>query len=529
MTTNSPLRTTSTKSVAYAYSRFSTKEQAQGDSGRRQKDNAQAFADAEGSSLEHLLDPGISAFHGRNQIIGQFSVFLEAVRARRLGPNPILLIENFDRISREVIEEAQSLFLELINAGATIVTLHNGKRYAKGMGLVDIMTALIEMDVAHQHSAKLSMRVREAVEARRKAGGIIHNRSSCPGWLTIDPKRTRFEHNPERIKLIKEMFARAQKGEGARAIARAFNSRYEPTWTKAKYWREKMIHDVLHTKAVLGEFKGKAGYFGSPVVTPEEWATVNDPTTRRAQGRGNGVIMEHNLFAGFIVSGIDGTRMIHRQSGFKNRKTGQYTWYPFLVSLATINGQTKHPHRISYTGVENRVLWLMENLDPEIMVKVRSGAHDDTQDRVTMANQQIQSLEKQVAKLTRLIVNDDDPSPSLVSQLKDHEAQLRIARTGLEALTVAAKKNREIPVLPNQEEMTRPEVRRALRKNIAQMCEKIEVSDDHLIVWFTKRTGIRVNLTGEPKAAYHDLAEVEFRAIEETAAEYITEQQRLAV
>ena len=529
MKTITPIPTTSTKPVAYAYSRFSTKDQAAGDSERRQKDKAQAWADANGYDLIHLHDPGISAFHGLNQNIGQFSVFLAAIRARQVGPAPVLLIENFDRMSREVIEEAQTLFLELISLGAIIVTLHNGKRYAKGMNLTDIILALVEMDVAHQHSAKLSMRVREAVDARRRAGGIIHNRSSCPHWLTIDPKRTRFEHNPERIKLIKEMFARAQKGEGARAIARAFNSRYEPTWTKAKYWRENMIHDILHTKAVLGEFKGKAGYFGNPVVTPEVWAAVNDPTTRRAQGRGNGVVMEHNLFAGFIGSGIDGTRMIHRQSGFKNRKTGQYTWYPFLVSLATINGQSQHPHRISYTGVEARVLWLMENLDPEIMAKVRSGAHDDTQDRVNMANQQIQSLEKQVAKLTRLIVNDDDPSPSLVSQLKEHESQLRTAWTGLETLTVAAKKNREIPVLPDQTDLARPEVRRALRKNIAQMCEKIEVFEDNLIVWFTTRTGIRVNLTGEPKAAYHDLAEVEFRAIEETAAEYIIEQQRLAV
>ena len=99
----SPLTDTpsiSNRPVAYAYSPFSTKELAQGDSERRQKDKAQTWADASGYSLEHLHDPGISAFHGRNQIIGQFSVFLEAVRARQLGPGPVLLIENFDRMPR---------------------------------------------------------------------------------------------------------------------------------------------------------------------------------------------------------------------------------------------------------------------------------------------------------------------------------------------------------------------------------------------------------------------------------------------
>jgi len=127
MKTFTPLPTTSTKPVAYAYSRFSTKEQAQGDSERRHKNKAQQWADANGYSPEQMHDPGISAFHGRNQFIGQFSVFLEAVRARQLGPARVLLIENFDRMTREVIEQAQTLFLELVNLGAIIVTLHNGK------------------------------------------------------------------------------------------------------------------------------------------------------------------------------------------------------------------------------------------------------------------------------------------------------------------------------------------------------------------------------------------------------------------
>jgi hypothetical protein len=129
-----------------------------------------------------------AAHHGGSQLLG-------SVRARQLGPAPVLLIENFDRMTREVIEEVQSLFLELINADAVIVTLHNGKRYDCGMVLTDIILALVEMEVAHQHSAKLSMRVREAVDARRRAGGIIHNRSSCPRGRSPDAS---MEDSPKR-------------------------------------------------------------------------------------------------------------------------------------------------------------------------------------------------------------------------------------------------------------------------------------------------------------------------------------------
>jgi hypothetical protein len=123
---------------------------------------------------------------------------------------------------------------------------------------------------------------------------------------------------------------------------------------------------------------------------------------------------------------------------------------------------------------------------------------------LTAARQQIQVLEKQVAKLTRLTVNDDDPSPSLVAELKNHETQLTAARTGLEALELASAKTHSLPRLPVKEELTRPETRRALRKEIAQWCEKIEVFEEHLIVWFTDRHGIRVNLSGPPIALYFD-------------------------
>lgn len=263
-----------TKPVAYDYTRFSTKEQSAGDSERRQKDKAKQWADAHGYQLRHLHDPGISAFHGKNRVLGQLNLFIRAVRLKELGPSPVLLIENFDRVSREVIEEAQSLFLELINGGAVIVTLHNGKKYARGMGLVDIITALVEMDVAHQHSAKLSFRVREAVSARRQAGGIIHNRTSSPRWLSLDAKRTVFRHVPYRVALVREMFASTARGTGADSIARAFNARNEPTWSGAQHWRGTVIRDILKNRAVLGEFDGKPGYFGEPVISAEQWAAV---------------------------------------------------------------------------------------------------------------------------------------------------------------------------------------------------------------------------------------------------------------
>jgi len=324
------------------------------------------------------------------------------------------------------------------------------------------------------------------------------------------------------------MFALAAKGLGGEAIARIFNSRREPVWSKAKYWRGETIAEILRGRAVLGEYQGKSGYFGAAVITPEEWAAVNDGTSRAAQGRGNGVIKELNLLTGILWSGVDGSKMIHRMSGNKGRKTGIYVWHPYLASVHSISGVSKHRHRVPYPIVEERVLWLMGNLDPEMLTKARTGAHDDTKDRLTTAKQQILSLEKQVSKLTRLTVNDDDPSPSLIAELKNHEGQLRAAKAGLEAVELAAAKTHELPEIPAQEDLTRPENRRALRKQVAQWCMKIEIFRDHLIVWFTAKTGISVNLSGEPVASYHDVDEVEFHERRQLNEDLAAEQEQFA-
>lgn len=506
MSQNTPTALTETvKPIAYAYSRFSTIQQADGDSKRRQQQNAQSWAEKNGYQIQYLHDAGVSAYKGKNRTIGQFGAFIADLSAKRLGNAPVLLVENLDRISRQEIEIAQALFLEVISKGAVIVTLHNSKRYERGMGLVDIITALVEMDVAHQHSAKLSMRVKEAVETRKKIGGIIHNRASSPSWLKLDAKRTQFQPDPERVRIVQRMFALAAKGMGSEAIARTLNNEAEPTWAhrKSRYpvWRGSMIASVVHGRSVLGEFEGRAGYFGPGVIPVEAWNAVNNKTRREAQGRGKGIIKESNLLCGLIKSGVDGSAMILRQSGVKSRKTGQYNWHNYLVSNLTIAGKSKH--RVKYKIVESRILSLIRDLDPRMLSRAREGAHSDTSDRVADSERLVESIDKIIRKLTVLIVTDPNPSPSLVDQLKEHEAKLKIATEKLSTEKISAAKIVSVPTIPD--DLSKPETRRAVRAEIAQWCQSIEVRAGVLIVWFSERHGIAVGLDDEAMVYAYDL------------------------
>ena len=109
--------------LAYSYLRFSTPEQAGGDSRRRQYELARAYAARHGLVLDAGLsfrDLGMSAFHGRNAREGALRAFLDAVELGLVPRSSYLLVESLDRLSRDRVLAAQSLFLRIVEAGVTI-------------------------------------------------------------------------------------------------------------------------------------------------------------------------------------------------------------------------------------------------------------------------------------------------------------------------------------------------------------------------------------------------------------------------
>src|SRR5437016_4128721 len=79
-----------TRPRAYSYLRFSTPEQAAGDSRRRQTELADRYARAHDLELDDQLtfhDLGVSAFSGAN-LSGQLGAFLSAVQSKLVKPGP---------------------------------------------------------------------------------------------------------------------------------------------------------------------------------------------------------------------------------------------------------------------------------------------------------------------------------------------------------------------------------------------------------------------------------------------------------
>ena len=115
--------------TAYSYIRFSSAEQARGDSLRRQEELRDAWLAKSGAVLDtsiSLRDEGVSAFtggHRQNPDRHALAAFLELVKRGRVPRGSFLVVESLDRLSREHIRPALTLMLNLIDAGVRIVQL----------------------------------------------------------------------------------------------------------------------------------------------------------------------------------------------------------------------------------------------------------------------------------------------------------------------------------------------------------------------------------------------------------------------
>src|SRR5262245_17290487 len=115
--------------LAYSYLRFSSPQQAAGDSIRRQTQATRDWCDRNKVPLDESLtlrDEGVSAFRGKhreNPDVHGLATFLAAVKTGRVPRGSFLVVENLDRLSRESIVPAVNLFTGILLAGIKVVQL----------------------------------------------------------------------------------------------------------------------------------------------------------------------------------------------------------------------------------------------------------------------------------------------------------------------------------------------------------------------------------------------------------------------
>ncbi|MEY9720702.1 DNA invertase Pin-like site-specific DNA recombinase [Sinorhizobium fredii] len=248
---------------AYSYIRFSTPEQARGDSLRRQTEKAASWCKERGIELDDTLrDLGVSAYHGANRATGALKSFHEMVEDGRIQRGSYLIVESLDRLSRETVIDAATKLFALIQAGIVVVTLSDGQEYSSERLRQDWTPLIISLAVmarAHDESRIKSERVAEAWKQKKATARSEKTpiTKRCPEWLYIEDGQ--FKIDERKAGIIYRIFEATIEGFGRRAIARRMNERKIPAFRGANGWQTSSIAKVLSSRAVIGEYQPHSG------------------------------------------------------------------------------------------------------------------------------------------------------------------------------------------------------------------------------------------------------------------------------
>lgn len=421
---------------AISYIRFSTSEQALGDSYRRQYDATVKYCQENNLELdESFYDEGISAFKGSQKTKGKFGLILSNIEAGTIAKGTTLIVESIDRMSRETVLKQMSTFIQIIEKGITIVTLldrviHNEETIEKNPS--SLMMTLGAMHRANEESETKSKRLSAAWDNKRKNMSPDNLLTSIrPSWLEINDQG-QMEVMPDRAKVVREIYELSLSGCGRRSIAKTLNQRNEPIWSNKKrnksgLWTDSYVQKILTNPAVIGFYQphkkvnGKRIPEGKPIsyfpaiIDETLFRAAQNKKKKRKHKGGRSVDKGSNLFTHIARCGSCGAIL-----EYKNRGKGSKGSIA-LVCQNKRNGVRCNAKNIKYSALEEFILQ---------SVMAQSWGELDGNGELQKLKVELESKENEKTtkqtKADNLVdaIGDTGNSPTLTSKLKKTESEI---------------------------------------------------------------------------------------------------------
>jgi DNA invertase Pin-like site-specific DNA recombinase len=437
--------------TAFSYVRFSHPEQAKGDSVKRQTEAAETWCTKHGVALDKTItlhDLGKSAFtgeHRKNADRHALAAFLRLVEQGKVPRGSYLIVEALDRLTREDLQPALLLVLNLLQSGVRVVTLKpNEMVLDERSDTMPVMMCVLELARGHSESAVKSERIGSAWRAKKRRGrenGEIITRR-LPAW--IQEHGGKLHLIPERAAVVRRIFELSLNGHGVSLIVRkfvtegvkAFGERQVNAGRKRSQfcgqWTRSYVGNILKDRRALGEFQpcrsdGKPDgppikdYFPA-VVDESTWlaARAGAEQRRRKPGRVGSYV---NVFAG-LLKDARGSGSYYCAS--RGPRKGAYQ----RVLLNTNASEAREClFSFPFASFESGILSLLREIDPRDVLQGSNG-HDD-----------LMTLEGELGQVESAIVSlvaDLDAhgeSPALYARLRAKETrkaelveQLAVAR-----------------------------------------------------------------------------------------------------
>lgn len=289
---------------AWSYLRCSSGRQALDgkDSFRRQIGAGEEFARRHNLELspEPLIDPGVSAYRGKNRKQGALSQFLDAADRGEIPPGSVLVVESTSRFSREGhLEALKTLMRDFWDRDLALGIVRFDSildKQAVEREAWRLQMLIGALDADHAYSKELSIRANSAWDGIRSdlRSGKPRLKAKGKAWVDWSETEQRFVLN-ERSKIIRRMFDLSLQSWGCTSIAKAFNEEGVHSEFGLKgQWSYRCVYKFLNDPAVTGRLTLKGdepieGYYPE-LVTAREFEQVRrgmeERNQRKSQRRG---------------------------------------------------------------------------------------------------------------------------------------------------------------------------------------------------------------------------------------------------
>jgi len=224
----------------FAYIRYSSAEQANGDSENRQIRLLKDWCKRNDYDFERitiLVDRGLSAYKGHHISKGKLGAFWNSLTTGELVPsNTALLVENFDRLSREGGLKALKVLTLVEENCFWLETLSDGRVYNNETvrDLSTLLSAQVSTARSNDESKEKARRVGGAwVIKRAQIGQKIFTRK-CPFWISFDGDVKKFILIEDRVSIVREVFRHYVGGHGTAWITCWLNEKKITPWGRKR-------------------------------------------------------------------------------------------------------------------------------------------------------------------------------------------------------------------------------------------------------------------------------------------------------
>lgn len=433
---------------AISYLRYSSREQAKGGSEQRQAEWTEEYCEQKKLELvDTYKDLGISAHRGKHSQKGKLASLLKDCQSGKIPKGYALIIENFDRLSREEVPIALQRVLMLINDyRLEIHTLDDNRIYIPGkVDITELLISIIIMGRAHSESARKSVFVGKAWKQVREAGKAYSRPGKqplgrIPNWLDWNSDKQDWILDAGAVSTIKYIFTLAtEHGLGRYAIAQRLQAEEIPVFSKrATKWTAAMVKRISNNRSLLGEFipansKDKTAktihdYYPRIIEDTlfEKCQRAFDSRNSHLNGRPTVKTHQHSILTG--IGYYLGAR-VHK-GYYKTRKSKE------VKSTYAVMKDNKN----TYLGYADYIEWficsIISELDKTDLSAKAKNSKLQTQIETQISNKRNEQtdLEKIKRNLLTAIGMDDGSIPELVQEMQSTKHDVSVLKYEIEEL-----------------------------------------------------------------------------------------------